>query len=57
MKIKYNIKNNNITVTSDFRNENARTVQENFKTISILFKNTSDVQNITIDLKVFFKKA
>ena len=57
MKIKYNIKNNNITVTSDFRNENARTIQENFKTISILFKNTSDVQNITIDLKVFFKKA
>ena len=57
MKIKYNIKNNNITVTSDFRNENARTIQENIKTISILFKNTSDVQNITIDLKVFFKKA
>ena len=57
MKIKYNIKNNNITVTSDFRNENARAIQENFKTISIPFKNTSDVQNITIDLKVFFKKA
>ena len=32
-------------------------IQEQFKNISILFKNISDVENIiTIDLKVFLKK-
>ena len=32
-------------------------IQEQFKNISSLFKNTSDVENtITIDLKDFFKK-
>ena len=41
----------------NFWNENSRTIQEHFKNISILFKNTSDVENIiTIDLKVFLKK-
>ena len=44
-------------VASDISNENSRTIQEHFKNISILFKNTSDVENIiTIDLKVFLKK-
>ena len=40
---------------SDIWNENSRTIQEHFKNISIIFKNTSDVKNIiTID---FLKKA
>ena len=44
-------------VASDFWSENSRTIQEHFKNISVLFKNTSDVENIiTIDLKVFLKK-
>ena len=46
-----------IRAASNFCNENSRTIQEHFKNISILFKNTSDVENIiTIDLKVFLKK-
>ena len=36
----------NIRVATDFWNENSRTIQENFKTISILFKNKSNVENI-----------
>ena len=36
----------NIRVASDFWNENSRKIQENFKTISILFKNKSNVENI-----------
>ena len=48
----------NDRAASNFWNENSRTIQEHFKNISILFKNTSDVENIiTIDLKGFFKKA
>ena len=43
-------------VARDFCNENSRTIQEHFKNISILFKNISDVENITIDLKSFLKK-
>ena len=47
----------NDRVASNFWNENSRTIQEHFKNISILFKNTSNVENIiTIDLKVFLKK-
>ena len=43
-----------VRVASNFCNENSRTIQENFKNISILFKNVTDVENIiTIDLKVF----
>ena len=35
----------------------SRTFQEHFKNISMLFKNTSDVENIiTIDLRGFLKK-
>ena len=46
-----------IRVVSNFCNENSRRIQEHFKNISILFKNTSDVENIiTIELKVFLKK-
>ena len=46
-----------IRVASDFLNENSRKIHEHFKNISILFKNTSDIENIiTIDLKVFLKK-
>ena len=48
---------NNNSVGSDFWNENSRTILEHFKNISILFNNTSDIENITtIDLKVFLKK-
>ena len=44
-------------VASHFWNKNSRTIQGHFKNISMLFKNTSGVENIiTIDLKVFFKK-
>ena len=46
-----------IRVANDFLNENSRKIHEHFKNISILFKNTSDIENIiTIDLKVFLKK-
>ena len=46
-----------IRVASNFCSENSRRIQEHFKNISILFKNTSDVENIiTIDLEVFLKK-
>ena len=41
-------------VASDFLNENSGTIQEHFKNMSILFKDISDVENITI---YFFKKA
>ena len=44
-------------VASEFCNEDSRTIQEHLKNISILFKNTSDVENVTIDLKVFFQNA
>ena len=41
----------------DFSNENSGTIEEYFQNISILFKNISDVENITtIDLKGFFLK-
>ena len=43
-------------VASDFCNENSRTIQEHFKNTSMLFNNISNVENITIDLKVSFKK-
>ena len=42
-------------VASNFWNENSRTIQEHLKNIQILFQNTSDDKNITIDLKVFLK--
>ena len=46
-----------LRAASDFWNENLRTIQH-FKNISILFKNTSDIENIiTIDLKAVFKKV
>ena len=44
-------------VASHFSNENSKTIHEHFKNISILFKNTSDIENIiTMDLKVFLKE-
>ena len=43
-------------VASDFCNENSRTIQEHFKNTSMLVNNISNVENITIDLKVSFKK-
>ena len=46
-----------LRVASDIWNENSRTIQDHFKNISILFKNTNDVENIiAADFNFFLKK-